>query len=106
MDLVLGNFRDERAYRADDMWGLKRSPQRELTLDLVERCNALAGLEWARMHAWIDNQFLDCNVSLRECRVGRSLVAGLPIEDMVVMLALRSEEHTSELQSLRHLVCR
>src|SRR5262245_47463085 len=88
MDLVLGNFRDERAYRADDVWGLKRSPQRELALDLVERCNALAGLEWARMHAWIDNQFLDRNVSLRECRVGCYLVAGLPVKDVVVMLSL------------------
>src|SRR5262249_56306855 len=78
----------ERGHRANDVRGLKRTPERELPLDLVERRDALAGLEWARMHARIDNQFLDRHVSLGECRVGRRLVAGLPVEDMVVMLAL------------------
>src|SRR5262245_47514699 len=34
------------------------------------------------------------------------LMRASPLPPLVFMLAKRSEEHTSELQSLRHLVCR
>ena len=39
------------------------------------------------MHARIDDHLLDCHVSFGEGRVGRGLVAGLPVEDVVVVLA-------------------
>src|SRR6516164_3029910 len=39
------------------------------------------------MHAWINYHFLDGDVGLSESGVSRSLVAGLPVEDVVVMMA-------------------
>src|SRR5262245_33893652 len=45
-----------------------------------------------------------CALSLRPHLGGRSL--RLVMIEVVVPPAARSEEHTSELQSLRHLVCR
>src|SRR5258705_534790 len=36
----------------------------------------------------------------------KNLHTGVPLLDHCVRLTIRSEEHTSELQSLRHLVCR
>src|SRR3974390_1372219 len=65
---------------------LKRAPQCEFALDLVERRYALTGLEWARVHAWINDHLFDRDVCLEKSCVGLGLVAGLPIEDMVVML--------------------
>src|ERR1039458_9546144 len=37
---------------------------------------------------------------------GKTIMAGLFIKELIARGDLRSEEHTSELQSLRHLVCR
>ena len=88
VDLVLGDLRDQRADRADDVRRLERAPERELALDLVEGGDALAGLERAGVHARIDDQLLDGDVGLREGGVGRGLVAGLPVEHVVVVLAL------------------
>ena len=87
VDLVLGDLRDQRADRADDVRRLERAPQRELALDLVEGGDALAGFQRARMHARIDDHLLDRHVGLGESRIGRGLVAGLPVEDVVVVLA-------------------
>jgi hypothetical protein len=87
VDLVLGDLRDQRADGADDVRRLERAPERELALDLVERGNALAGLERAGVYARIDDQLLDGHVRGRESRVGRGLVARLPVEDVVVVLA-------------------
>ena len=88
VDLVLGDLRDQRADRADDVRRLERAPQRQLALDLVERGDALAGLERAGVHARIGDHLLDGHVRLLEGRVGRGLVAGLPVEDVVRVLAL------------------
>ena len=88
VDLVLGNFRDQRADGADDVRRLERAPQCQFASDLVEGGDALAGLERARMHARIDDQLLDGHIGLLEGGVGRRLVAGLPGEDVVVVLAL------------------
>src|SRR5438045_7069389 len=42
-----------------------------------------------------------------ENRVSFSYLSDLPLQQLLATLSrLRSEEHTSELQSLRHLVCR
>ena len=61
--------------------------KRELALDLVERGDALTGLQRARMYARINDHLLDGHVSFSEGRIRRGFVAGLPVEDMVVMLA-------------------
>src|SRR5262245_23368933 len=39
-------------------------------------------------------------------RVGVRMLKSRPVRPPSAMYSLRSEEHTSELQSLRHLVCR
>src|ERR1700745_1900482 len=44
VDLVLGDFRDQRGDRADDVRRLEGAPQRQLALDLVEGGDRLAGL--------------------------------------------------------------
>src|SRR5262245_64884826 len=49
----------------------------------------------------------DANVTIIETREGLVLVdTGQTPADSRAVQAIRSEEHTSELQSLRHLVCR
>src|SRR3989441_13146633 len=45
-------------------------------------------------------------VSLGECLTEKSGRINLGLEGTLVMGAMRSEEHTSELQSLAYLVCR
>src|SRR5205814_2987476 len=41
-----------------------------------------------------------------QCRVAGAAALAEPISDTLKRADVRSEEHTSELQSLRHLVCR
>src|SRR5208282_6511776 len=67
---------------------LKRTPQRQFALDFVERGDALTGLEWARVTARINDELPDRHVGFGKGRISRGLVAGLPGEDVVVMLAL------------------
>ena len=88
MDLVLGDLRDQRRHRADDVRRLEGAPHRQLALDLVEGGDALAGLERAGMDALIGDQLLDRHFRLLEGRVRRLLVAHLPGEDVIVVLAL------------------
>ena len=88
MDLVLGDFRDQRADRANDVRRLERAPKRQLAFDLVEGGDALAGLERARMYARINDHLLDLDLGLVERGVSRGLVARLPGEDVVIVLAL------------------
>ena len=64
VDLVLGDLRDQRRDRADDVRRLERAPDRQLALDLVERGDALAGLERTGVHALIGDQLLDGDVGL------------------------------------------
>ena len=88
MDLMLGDLRDQRTHGADHVRRLERAVKRQLALDLVERRDALAGLERAGVDARIGNHLPDGDVGLGEGRIGGRLVAGLPGEDVVVMLAL------------------
>src|SRR5437899_10040750 len=50
----------------------------------------------------------DAMMSFPDILLAIALVAvlGASIGNVILALAVRSEEHTSELQSLRHLVCR
>src|SRR5262245_8782006 len=60
---------------------------------------ALGGFEYVAIHAG------ECRSPVRT--IGRSVVVAAPIIALMFILGTsRSEEHTSELQSLRHLVCR
>jgi hypothetical protein len=45
VDLVFRNLGDQRHHGADHMRRLEGAPDRELALDLVERADALAGLQ-------------------------------------------------------------
>ena len=87
MDLVLGNLGNQRCDGADDMGRLERAPHRQFASHLVERGDALAGLERRGVHALVGNQLLDHHFGAFEGRVGRAPVADLPGEDMVVVLA-------------------
>ena len=71
VDLVLGDLRDQRGDGADDVRRLEGAPHGQLALDLVERGDALAGLERTGVHALIGDQLLDRDVGLAEGRVGR-----------------------------------
>src|SRR5205814_7134155 len=63
---------------------------------LVEHSRRLGGLMLAEMERWEDEIPIVSDVR------GKGLMIGM---DLIVPRT-RSEEHTSELQSLRHLVCR
>ena len=66
---------------------LERAVDREFAGDLVEADDALAGLERAGVDALIAQQVLGRDLRLQEGGVGQLLVADLPIEDVVGMLA-------------------
>jgi len=68
--------------------GLEGAPYGELAPDLVERGDALAGLQRARMDALVGDQLLDGDLGLAEGEVGGLLVADLPGEDVIVVPAL------------------
>ena len=87
MDLLLGHARDQRDHRADDMGRLERAVDRQIAGDLVEADDALAGLERAGVDALIAQQVLGRDLGFREGGVGQLLVADLPIEDVVGMVA-------------------
>ena len=87
MDLVLGDLEISASHRADHMRRLEGAPERQLAFDLVERGDALAGLERRGMDALIEDQLLDRDIGLAESGIGRVLVADGPLEDVVVVLA-------------------
>ncbi len=87
VDLVLGDLGDQRAHGADDVRRLEGPPQGQLALDLVERGDALAGLERAGVDARIRDHLADGDVGLVEGGVGFRLAARLPVEHVVIVLA-------------------
>ena len=87
VDLLLGNARDQRDDRADDMGRLERAVDRQVAGDLVEAADALAGLERAGVDALIAQQVLGRDLGLHEGDVGQLPVADLPVEDVVGMVA-------------------
>src|SRR5205814_10049064 len=73
-------------------------------LDLVaEERDAIRGLGMRRLH--LDHVALHAEAAAAEQRVVADV---LDVDELAQhhVAVLRSEEHTSELQSLRHLVCR
>ncbi len=87
MDLVLRHGGDQRHHGADDVRGLERAVDREVAGDLVEADDALAGFERAGVHALVAQEVLGRHLGLGEGGVGQLLVADLPVEDVVVVLA-------------------
>ena len=87
-DLVLGQPGDQRVDRAVRVRSLARGPQGQLAADPLVVRDAAAGLHRRRVHARVDDVLGHHDVGLREHRLGRLLVAGLPVEAVVVGLAL------------------
>ena len=87
VDLVLGIFEiSEPTVRMTcGAWNVPHNVSSPLILS--NEATHWHGLERTGMHARIDDHLLDGHVRFREGRVGRSLVASLPIEDVVVVLA-------------------
>src|SRR5436853_3103705 len=54
----------------------------------------------------LDDRAIEKRVRELEERFAIAVEPGARVEDIPLGLQQRSEEHTSELQSLRHLVCR
>src|SRR5205814_7180876 len=73
--------------------------------DEVEQRQWTHGIAAAELHRLVDIRYaphaaLDCTDGIEQVRDEQQ------IDDEARVVNLRSEEHTSELQSLRHLVCR
>src|SRR5262245_63098796 len=103
----------ERAYRATGC-GVKCAPRTPVALPLLhDQHRALRELHNA-VGAAADHALVQCRMAFRpddeqiDLELGREpndVAHGMARDDVSVKLD-RSEEHTSELQSLRHLVCR
>ena len=86
-DLVLGQAGHEREERAVHVRGLRGHVDRRLARRRVDVGDAAAALERRRVAARVERVQLDDLVGLGEGLVGRLLVAGLPVVDVVVGLA-------------------
>ncbi len=87
-DLVLGQPGHQGVHGAVGVRRLARRPQRQLAADPLVVGDAAAGLHRCRVHAWVDDVLGHHDVGLGEDRLGGGLVAGLPVEAVVVGLAL------------------
>ena len=87
-DLVLRQTRHQRVHRAVRVGGLRRRPEGELAVHLLEVGHAPARLHRGRVHAGVDDVLHRHHLGRLEHRVGGGLVAGLPVEAVVVGLAL------------------
>src|SRR5437899_3515007 len=71
--------------------------------DLQDRSSAIRSWRWSKIRTARPHKFDPANQS--RCWVRRQPSISIDSQDRIYVAA-RSEEHTSELQSLRHLVCR
>src|SRR5262245_65139370 len=72
----------------------------------VEEVLGRAGAQAAGVEAFTHGMTVGTNALLEERGARTALVATRGFSDLLEIGRQRSEEHTSELQSLRHLVCR
>ena len=70
------------------MRSLAGRPQCQLAGDALEVGDAATRLHGRRVHPRVDDVFSDDHVGFREHGLGRGFVAGLPVEAVVVLLAL------------------
>ena len=87
-DLVFGDAGDDREQRPVGVRGLRRLVERQPAFDRFEVRNGTAGFHRCRVNARIDNLLSDDDVCRSEDRLGFCCVSGLPVEDVVVGLAL------------------
>ena len=85
---MLGQSRDERVQRPVGVWRLSRTPDGELAADPVEVRHRAARLHWRGVRAREHHLLVDDHVCPREHPLGRSFVARLPVEDVVVTAPL------------------
>ena len=88
-DLVLGQPRHQGVDGPVRVRSLAGGPQRELASDPLVVRDAAAGLHRRRVHARVDDVLGHHHVGVREDRLGGVLVAGLPVEAVVVLLAVQ-----------------
>ena len=86
-DLVLGQAGDQGVQGAVRVRGLGGGPDGELAAHRVEVGHRAAGLQRRRMRPRVEHVLRDDDVGAGEDGVGGRLVAGLPVEDVVVLLA-------------------
>jgi len=86
--LGLRNARQHGHHGANDVRRLAGQPGREFAAHRIEGSDGAAGLKWARMNARVKHVLLDRDGRAGKGRVGRLLVAGVPGEDVVVVVAL------------------
>ena len=87
-DLVLGQAGDQRVDGAVGVRRLAGRPEGQLAADPLVVGDAAAGLHRRRVDARVDDVLGHHDVGLGEDGLGRVLVAGLPVEAVVVGLAL------------------
>ena len=87
-DLVLGQAGHDRIERAVGVWCLTRRPQGQPALDPVVVGNRTTRLHRRRVHTGVDDVLGDGHLGAGEHRVGRLRITGLPVEAVVVGLAL------------------
>ena len=87
-DLVLGQARHQRVHRPVGVRGLGGGPQRQLAGDPLVVGHAAARLHRRRVHPRVDDVLAHHDVGRFEDGVGGGLIAGLPVEAVVVGLAL------------------
>src|ERR1035438_3700435 len=91
---------------ADDRWRLARAGALESSIFAIG-IGAARPPQYTDDHEQIDNAFAQAVVWLKEGKnLGLLTLYEGRIQRRVEKNLARSEEHTSELQSLRHLVCR
>ncbi len=88
LDLVLGQAGDERVHGAVGVWRLRVRPERELAGHGVHVGDGAARLHRRGVRPRVQHVLRHDDVGAGEHRVGGVLVAGLPVEDVVVRLAL------------------
>ena len=87
-DVVLGQRRDQRGHRPDRVRRLEGAVDRHLAVDLVVGRDAAAGLERTRVDALVGDQLLGHDLAAGQRLLGGVGVAELPVEDVVVVIAL------------------
>ena len=88
LDLVLGQAGHECVHRAVGVWGLRVRPQRELARDLVHVGDGAARLHRCRVRAGVEHVLRHDDVGRGEHGVRGGGIAGFPVVDVVVGLAL------------------
>ena len=86
--LGLGNAREHGHHRAHDVGRLTGDEGGQVAFDRVEGRHTAAGLQRARVHAGVVHVLRDGHGSVGKRGIGCGLIARIPSEDVVVVVAL------------------